>query len=251
MSFLRIGLPLVIAMIGAASACAAGILLTHGVWRVVAVALLAIVAWIVFWFRQSISPKLSVLWGKVKASEKRRDGTVNPFQRGLAVLDEPLAMALVSSALLANEREGVVQLVVAGGVLQAVPTGAATFWPANSLEDRLRRNRRLPVAEIVEDWLASSSDVPYRRAVELAEQGMVTRGLAVLFKAGDNPEAVLTDASTLAATFASTAAWSRRFWQAFCWIPRSRAGATDSRALLPCLHSATAIAGNALSVTPQ
>jgi hypothetical protein len=69
-SFLRIGLPLVIAMIGAASAFAAGILLTHGVWRVFVVALLAIAAGIVFCFRRTISPRLSVLWGKIKASEK-------------------------------------------------------------------------------------------------------------------------------------------------------------------------------------
>ena len=125
---------------------------------------------------------------------------MNPFQRCLAVLDEPLAMALVSSALLANESAGAVRLALDGSVLQAAPTGAGTLWPESSLEDRLRRDRRLPVAKIVEDWLASSSDVPYSRAVELAKHGMVTRGLAMFSKVRGDTEIVLTEATRLAAT---------------------------------------------------
>jgi hypothetical protein len=126
--------------------------------------------------------------------------TVNPFESEATVLAEPLAKALVSSALLANESAGVVQLAMDGDVLQAVPTEAGTLWPANSLEDRLRRNRKLPVAEMVEDWLEASSPVPYRRAVRLAEQGMATRGLAEVSKAGDEVGCVLTDATREAAT---------------------------------------------------
>ena len=109
-------------------------------------------------------------------------------------------MALVSTAMLANEEAGVSQLFLAEGVLHAVPTGAGEPWPPDSLEDRLRRNRRLAVQEVVGDWLAASSEVPHRRAVWLAEQGLVTRGLAVLSDAGHTPQAVLTDAARLAAT---------------------------------------------------
>lgn len=195
-------LPLLVAapLVPIGAAAAVCIYLTVGVWKVVVVALFAGALGIVFLLRQTISLKLKNLWAKMKAADKRRDGTVNPFQREIAVLDEPLAMALVSSALLANESAGVAKLVLVEGVLQAAPLGAGTFWPADSLEDRLRRNRQLPVAQIVEDWLASSSDVPYRRAVELAEQGMVIRGLAVLSEAAENPAPVLTVATRLAAS---------------------------------------------------
>jgi len=193
-------LGLIAAAFGAVGACITVILLMDGAWRWILVALLASAAGTVFWFRQAISGKFREFWKRVEASEKKFDGTVNPLQRGQAVLEEPLAMALVSSALLANESAGVSQLVLAEGVLQAVPTGAGKPWPADSLEDRLRRNRQLSVTEVVEDWLASSSEVPYRRAVQLAEEGFVTRGLAVLSEAGYNLEAVLTDATRTAAT---------------------------------------------------
>src|ERR1035441_9860099 len=165
-------------------ACLVVIYLTDGTLRWILVALLACAAGTVFWFRQAICGKFTEFWKRVEASEKKYDGAVNALQRGHAVLEEPLAMALVSSALLANESAGVSQLVLAEGVLQAVPTGAGKPWPADSLEDRLRRNRQLSVTEVVEDWLASSSEVPYRRAVQLAEEGFVTRGLAVLSEAG-------------------------------------------------------------------
>jgi hypothetical protein len=187
-SLLTIVGPLLVAALGAAAAILAG------GW-VVAVALAGLV-WLV---RKLSGVTFKELWRRIKASEKRRDGTVNPLQRGRPVLEEPLATALISSALLANESAGLQQLVVAGGVLQAVPTGAGKPWPAASLEDRLRRNKQLPVATLVEDWLESSSQLPYRRAVTLAEQGMVTRGLAVMSEAGDNPEAVLVAATESAA----------------------------------------------------
>jgi len=187
-SLLTIVGPLLAAALGAAAAIFAG------GW--VAAVALAGVVWL---FRKLSGWTFKELWRRIEASEERRDGTVNPLQRSRAVLEEPLAAALVSSALLANESAGVVQLVVAGGVLQAVPTGAGKPWPAASLEDRLRRNKQLPVATLVEDWLESSSQLPYRRAVTQAEQGMVTRGLAVMSEAGDNPGAVLIDTTESAA----------------------------------------------------
>jgi hypothetical protein len=142
---------------------------------------------------------LSNFWKRVQASEARFSGCVKPLQRGHEVLEEPLALALVSTALLANEEAGMSQLVLAEGVLDAVPTGTGVPWPRDSLEDRLRRNRRLAVQELVSDWLAAPSQVPFRRAVQLAEQGLVTRGLAVLSDTGHTPQALLTDTATPAA----------------------------------------------------
>lgn len=163
----------------------------------VVMACLAGAAGITFWLMRA---KLKALWKRLQAFEQRFDGVVTPLQRGHTVLEKPLAMALVSSALLANEDAGVTQLVMLQGLLQAVPTGAGKPWPPDSLEGRLRRGRALAVQELVADWLATSTDVPYRRAVQLAEQGMVTRGLAVLSDASHGQQAVLTDTTRIAVT---------------------------------------------------
>lgn len=184
-------------VLAAAVAILAAFFLAGPVVGILSILLIMILSWL---WPKAARTNLKGLWRRVGASQERSDGAVNPFQGGPAVLEKPLAIALISSALLANESAGVTQFAVTDGVLQAIPTGRGKPWPSASLEDRLRRNRQLSVIEVVEDWLESSSETPYLRAVELAVQGMVTRGLAVTSESGKNPGAVLPATTAWAAT---------------------------------------------------
>ncbi len=108
-----------------------------------------------------------------------------------AALREPLVTALVATALLASEQAGELRLELSDGGLQALPAGAPSPWPADSLEGRLRRERPASVAALVAAWLADGSHFPWDRALRLAEQGLVARGVARLVRAGDSLRAGL------------------------------------------------------------
>ena len=145
------------------------------------------------------------------------DGTVTPFLTDRQALGEPLVIAMLSAALLANERAGVLRLELrpadfpsflrdlftgqASGRLRlhAVPLGAAAPWPADSLEDRIRRDRPDTVTSLVAGWLVEKSYAPHERALRLAEQGLVYRGLALRHRLGAESRAVLNEDSSAAA----------------------------------------------------
>src|SRR5215210_2082032 len=119
-------------------------------------------------------------WGRRRqdtASMMLPADAVFPLAGDRAALGEPLVAALVSAALLANERAGALRLELRDGVLQAEPTGDPAPWPADSLEDRIRRDRPNAVAGLVSDWLAHGSYSPHGRARRLAEHGAALRGL--------------------------------------------------------------------------
>lgn len=94
----------------------------------------------------------------------------------MAIRDELVGTAL-SAALLASEQAGEVELRVENGGLVAHFADTEGIWPTNSLEDQLRRERTIPVSELVYDWLADGSHFPYSRACLLIEHCARRRGL--------------------------------------------------------------------------
>ena len=97
-------------------------------------------------------------------------------EKRMAVRDELVGTA-VSAALLANERAGNMELHIESGELIARFSHSAETWPSDSLEDQLRRERAIPVSEVVYDWLADGSHFPFARASQLIEYCARRRGL--------------------------------------------------------------------------
>jgi hypothetical protein len=116
---------------------------------------------------------------RLKPEEDREDvAVVRPLgKQRLADLYE-LVLATYSAALLANEQAGVLRF-------EDVPEGLfVSFaqevkgWPAESLEGRLRRGRRMRLSELIFDFLGDGSNFPWKRAMKIAEHTALLRGMA-------------------------------------------------------------------------
>lgn len=128
-------------------------------WWLRLIGWLAAVAMPVFWWRKrrGMDPVVD-----------REDVIVTRLLDGKRVaLQEELVGVALSTAVLANEKAGVMALALEGGQLVARFSGVDGQWPASSLEDQLRRERSIAVSELIYDWLADGSHLPYFRAMRM------------------------------------------------------------------------------------
>jgi hypothetical protein len=115
---------------------------------------------------------------QLKPEEDREDVTVvRPLGKERLAVFYELVLAMYSAALLANEQAGVLRFEnVAEGLFVSF-AHEVKGWPADSLEGRLRRGRRMRLSELIFDFLADGSNYPWKRAMKIAEHTAVLRGL--------------------------------------------------------------------------
>jgi hypothetical protein len=115
---------------------------------------------------------------KLKPEEDREDvAVVRPLGQQRLADSHELVLATYSAALLANEQAGVLRFEDVPEGLFVIFAHEVKGWPAESLEGRLRRGRRMRLSELIFDFLGDGSNFPWNRAARIAEHTAVLRGM--------------------------------------------------------------------------
>jgi hypothetical protein len=146
-----------------------GLSAEHFVWVRIVAGLLWVGLVALWWYnRRRANPAL----------EREGIDPVFPLGGTRVAMREELVRLALSAALLGSEQRGELALKVEDHRAVAECEHSGSTWPKNSLEERLRRGRTMPVAELVHDWMGDGSNFPWSRALRLMEHSAVLRGIS-------------------------------------------------------------------------